>query len=112
MHFNNYDGAGADAVGNIGSSKIRSLGCTTAMNFDGGSSKRTVILDPSLKVHRVVCLNTTEIKAGGVDGDTCDNGVDNSERSRPVHSAILFLPRERLSDLNNWALSDDGSLII
>jgi len=65
-----------------------------------------------LKVHCVVCLNTTEIKAGGVDGDTCNNGVENSERSRPVHSAILFLPRERLSDMNNWALSNNGSLII
>ena len=71
-----------------------------------------VILDPTSKVHRVVCLHTTEINAGGVDGDTCDNGVDNLERSRPVHSAILFLPREHLSDLNNCALSNDGSFII
>jgi hypothetical protein len=79
---------------------LRSLGCTTAINFDGGSSKRMVVLDPRLKVHHEVCLITTEIKAGGVYGDTCDNGKKNSERSRPVHSAILFLPRECLSDLN------------
>ena len=71
-----------------------------------------VILDLTSKVHLVVCLHTTKIKGGGVDGDTCDNGVDNLERSRPVHSAILFLPCERLSDLNNCALSNDGSLII
>ena len=91
---------------------LRLLGCTTAMIFDGGLSKWMVILDLTLKVHHVVCLNTTKIKAGGVYRDTCDNGLDNLERSRPVHSAILFLPHERLSDLNNCALFNDGSLII
>ncbi|EJK49198.1 hypothetical protein THAOC_31956 [Thalassiosira oceanica] len=63
---------------------LRSLGCVTAMNLDGGSSKRMAILQTG--GHKVVCLSTTEIKAQS--DDNCKNkGVP----SRPVHSAILFM---------------------
>ena len=64
---------------------LRSLGCTKAMNLDGGSSKRMVILDEKSGEHKVVCLSTTEIKADMSSGS-------KSVPSRPVHSAILFLP--------------------
>jgi hypothetical protein len=53
------------------------------MNLDGGSSKRMVIFDQQTKKHKVVCLSTTEIKA---------NAENKTDPSRPVHSAILFLP--------------------
>ena len=71
---------------------LRALGCAAAMNLDGGSSKRMVVRDPATREHRVVCLSTTEIKARrGVAGrDGAREGA--SEPSRPVHSAILFLP--------------------
>ncbi|KAL3784321.1 hypothetical protein ACHAW5_000212 [Stephanodiscus triporus] len=72
---------------------LRALGCTRAMNLDGGSSKRMVVWDPKSGRHRVVCLSTTEIKAG-VAGDDRD-GEETVEPSRPVYSAILFLPGER-----------------
>lgn len=73
---------------------LRSLGCTKAMNLDGGSSKRMVVWDPKLKMHKVVCLSTTEIKANGNGGDDNGNkGEAAPELSRPVHSAILFLPK-------------------
>ncbi len=73
---------------------LRSLGCTTAMNLDGGSSKRMVLWDPRSRVHRVVCLSTTEIKACVGGGDGSGDGEEDGEPSRPVHSAILFLPGE------------------
>jgi len=62
---------------------LRSLGCTKAMNLDGGSSKRMVIFDNQTGEHKVVCLSTTEIKA---------NTESKPDPSRPVHSAILFIP--------------------
>ena len=76
------------------SNLLRSLGCYKAMNLDGGSSKRMVIWDPAYKKHKVVCLSTTEIKAkanSGKGGSKCTA----AEPSRPVHSAILFLPGEQ-----------------
>jgi hypothetical protein len=71
---------------------LRSLGCTTAMNLDGGSSKRMVVWDPRSRAHRVVCLSTTEIKAGAGGENSGNDGEEAVEPSRPVHSAILFLP--------------------
>jgi len=68
---------------------LRSLGCYKGMNLDGGSSKRMVIYDPQQQQHKVVCLSTTEIKASNNGGE--DKKV---EPSRPVHSAILFLPKK------------------
>jgi hypothetical protein len=65
---------------------LKALGCTKAMNLDGGSSKRMVIFDQQAKKHKVVCLSTTEIKANA------ENKA--SDPSRPVHSAILFLPQK------------------
>jgi hypothetical protein len=62
---------------------LKSLGCTKAMNLDGGSSKRMVIFDKESGEHKVVCLSTTEIKA---------NTESKPDPSRPVHSAILFIP--------------------
>jgi hypothetical protein len=62
---------------------LKSLGCTKAMNLDGGSSKRMVIFDKQSEEHKVVCLSTTEIKA---------NTENEPDPSRPVHSAILFIP--------------------
>ena len=53
------------------------------MNLDGGSSKRMVIFDNQTGEHKVVCLSTTEIKA---------NTESKPDPSRPVHSAILFIP--------------------
>ena len=64
---------------------LKALGCTKAMNLDGGSSKRMVIFDQQKKKHKVVCLSTTEIKA---------NAENKTDPSRPVHSAILFLPQK------------------
>jgi hypothetical protein len=64
---------------------LKALGCTKAMNLDGGSSKRMVIFDQETKKHKVVCLSTTEIKA---------NAENKTDPSRPVHSAILFLPQK------------------
>lgn len=66
------------------SNLLKSLGCTKAMNLDGGSSKRMVIRDKQSGEHKVVCLSTTEIKA---------NAKSMPEPSRPVHSAILFIPQ-------------------
>jgi hypothetical protein len=66
---------------------LKSLGCTRAMNLDGGSSKRMVIFDQQTGKYKVVCLSTTEIKA------KAGNETDPSP-SRPVHSAILFLPHQ------------------
>ena len=74
---------------------LRSLGCTTAMNLDGGSSKRMVVWDPRSRAHRVVCLSTTEIKAGAGGENSGNDGEEAVEPSRPVHSAILFLPVEQ-----------------
>jgi len=56
---------------------LRALGCVRALNLDGGSSKRMVVGG------RVMDLSTTEVVSG----------AGSSERVRPVHSAILFLPR-------------------
>ncbi len=53
------------------------LGCVSAANFDGGSSKRMLVDG------RVVDLATTEIVAG----------EDAVLRVRPVHSAVVFRPR-------------------
>ena len=53
---------------------MKALGCTTAMNLDGGSSKRMVIDG------RVVDLSTTEV-VGNTAGATS---------IRPVHSAVLI----------------------
>ena len=55
------------------------LGCVTAMNLDGGSSKRMCVEG------RVVDLPSTEIVAGESD----------VVRIRPVHSAVLFIPHAR-----------------
>ncbi len=65
------------------------------MNLDGGSSKRMVVWDPELKVHKVVCLSTTEIKANanGEANSGIGEAAAEPELSRPVHSAILFLPQ-------------------
>ncbi|KAL7540951.1 hypothetical protein ACHAXR_011796 [Thalassiosira sp. AJA248-18] len=76
---------------------LRSLGCTRAMNLDGGSSKRMIIWDEKLKTHKVVCLSTTEIKANA-NGDKSGSGKTAAEHSRPVHSAILFLPGKETPD--------------
>jgi len=70
---------------------LRSLGCQKAMNLDGGSSKRMVIWDPNLEMHKVVCLSTTEIKANAGENKG-GSGQATAEPSRPVHSAILFVP--------------------
>ena len=74
---------------------LRALGCQKAMNLDGGSSKRMVIFDPE-EEHRVVCLSTTEIKAAanGQSNDGSEN-VKSAEPSRPVHSAIVFIPSNK-----------------
>jgi hypothetical protein len=53
------------------------LGCHTALNLDGGSSKRMFVDG------RVVDLPSTEIVAG--EGEP--------QRIRPVHTALLFVPR-------------------
>jgi len=53
------------------------LGCHTAINLDGGSSKRMVVKG------RLVDLPSTEIVAGEAA----------QIRVRPVHSALLFQPR-------------------
>jgi hypothetical protein len=53
------------------------LGCHTALNLDGGSSKRMLVEG------RVVDLPSTEIVAGETD----------PARVRPVHSALVFAPR-------------------
>ncbi|MCA8922540.1 MAG: phosphodiester glycosidase family protein [Planctomycetes bacterium] len=55
---------------------LEALGCTRAMNLDGGSSKRMVVDG------RVVDLPSTGVVAAGSE----------PEGIRPVHSAILFLP--------------------
>ncbi len=58
---------------------MQALGCTTAMNLDGGSSKRMVVQN------QVVDLSSTEVvgtKAG-------------KESIRPVHSAILIYPNQK-----------------
>jgi len=52
---------------------MAALGCVTAMNLDGGSSKRMVVGT------EVVDLPSTEVVSGGGGGS----------RVRPVHSAIL-----------------------
>jgi len=70
---------------------LKALGCVKAMNLDGGSSKRMVILDPESSQHSVVCLSTTEIKGNGND-NSGSSRKSAGEPSRPVHSAILFLP--------------------
>ena len=54
---------------------LQELGCHTAMNLDGGSSKRMVVSG------RVVDLPSTEIRAG----------QEGPERVRPVHTAIVVL---------------------
>ena len=84
------------------------LGCITGLNLDGGSSKRMVIKDKG-----VVCLHTTEIKSSSssttsnndntVDATSITQEQNNStnatpELSRPVYSAILFLPRDNYSE--------------
>ena len=63
---------------------LERLGCAVALNLDGGSSKRMWIRDKG-----VVCLSTTEIKAAAA------NNGNATEQLRPVHSAILFLPKSR-----------------
>ncbi|KAL9185237.1 hypothetical protein ACHAXT_003014 [Thalassiosira profunda] len=73
---------------------LRSLGCTKAMNLDGGSSKRMVIWDAEQKEHKVVCLSTTEIKSTGCESTHGNGGKEAAAPTRPVHSAILFLPKE------------------
>ena len=55
---------------------LRALGCTDALNLDGGSSKRMVVDG------RVVDLPTTEVVRGDRIG----------ARVRPVHSAVLIFP--------------------
>jgi hypothetical protein len=97
---------------------LEALGCVRALNLDGGSSKRMVIRH-KVHGHQVVCLSTTEIKAKAaastandekdqeevddVDevGEDMEKHKENQpkpestpELSRPVHSAILFLPPE------------------
>ena len=57
---------------------MRALGCTRALNLDGGSSKRMVI------DRRVVDSPSTEVVAGKSD----------KKLIRPVHSAILIFPGE------------------
>jgi hypothetical protein len=52
-------------------------GCTEALNLDGGSSKRMVVDG------RVVDLPSTEVVTG----------VASAPRVRPVHTALLLLPR-------------------
>ena len=63
-------------LGDVSRLMIR-LGCVSAANFDGGSSKRMLVDG------RIVDLPTTEIVAGESD----------VTRVRPVHSAVLFQPR-------------------
>ena len=58
----------------------RLLGCTDAMNLDGGSSKRMVVQG------RVVDLTSTEVVAG----------TGGPARVRPVNSAILLFGSSRL----------------
>ena len=53
---------------------LQLLGCTRAMNLDGGSSKRMVVEG------RVVDLPSTEVVAGGA----------TEARVRPVHTAVLI----------------------
>jgi hypothetical protein len=73
---------------------LRALGCQKAMNLDGGSSKRMVIFDPE-EEHRVVCLSTTEIKAAANGQSNGSENVKSAEPSRPVHSAIVFIPSNK-----------------
>jgi len=54
---------------------LRALGCTRAMNLDGGSSKRMLLDD------RILDLPTTELLAGGEPG---------TAPVRPVHTALLL----------------------
>jgi hypothetical protein len=54
---------------------LQALGCETAMNLDGGSSKRMVLGG------RVLDLPTTELLADGEPGDA---------PVRPVHTALLL----------------------
>ena len=56
---------------------MQALGCTRAMNLDGGSSKRMILGE------RVLDLPTTELLA---DGDPGEAPV------RPLHTALLLLP--------------------
>ena len=70
-----------------GTSELLSyFGCVTGLNLDGGSSKRMVLRDEG-----VVCLHTTEIKSKSSEIESNQNG--DNKLSRPVYSAILFLPR-------------------
>lgn len=55
---------------------LRLLGCTEAVNLDGGSSKRMVVDG------EVVCLASTEVVAGQA----------GPPKVRPVHSAVLLFP--------------------
>ena len=57
---------------------MQSLGCVTAMNLDGGSSKRMIIEG------QVVDLSSTEVVGAG----------SGKESIRPVHSAILIYPEQ------------------
>ncbi len=54
---------------------MRALGCHTATNLDGGSSKRMVVRG------RIVDLPSTEVRGGGAAAQA---------RSRPVHTAVLM----------------------
>ena len=56
---------------------LQELGCHTAMNLDGGSSKRMVVQG------QVVDLPSTEIRTGSFPGD--------ETMVRPVHTAIVVL---------------------
>lgn len=61
---------------------LRHLGCVDAMNLDGGSSKRMVVLG------RTVDRSTTEVVTG----------PSAPARVRPVHSALLVFPRGTAPD--------------
>lgn len=56
---------------------MRALGCHTAVNLDGGSSKRMVVLG------EVVDLPSTEVVASGAD----------ATKVRPVHTGLLIYPK-------------------
>ena len=62
---------------------MRALGCTRAMNLDGGSSKRMVING------RVVDYASTEVVGSKSD----------KKLVRPVHSAILIYPSNHFTEL-------------
>jgi hypothetical protein len=71
----NFERALGMTLGEV-ASLLRSLGCVTATNLDGGSSKRMVVAGKTLD------LASTEV----------EQGTPGSAKVRPVHTAVVFRP--------------------